>query len=96
MESTKKLESTKLLYQAILSLSNEKDCADFFEDLCSVSELQAMVQRLEVAVQLRQGKTYQDIVNSVGASTVTISRVNRCLQYGAGGYARVLDQLKDE
>ena len=92
----KNLESTRLLYQCVLSLQNEQDCDRFFKDLCSVSELQAMVQRLQVAQQLRQGDTYQEIVNTVGASTVTISRVNRCLQYGEGGYALALDALEDQ
>lgn len=89
-------ESAELLYRCVLSLKTEEDCARFFEDLCSVSELQAMVQRLQVAMALREGKTYQEIVNVIGASTVTISRVNRCLQYGADGYALALAALEEE
>jgi len=89
-------EIYELLYRCVLSLETQEDCARFFEDLCSVSELQAMLQRLQVAQQLRQGNTYQEIVNSIGASTVTISRVNRCLQYGAGGYALTLDRVEDK
>ena len=77
------------LCEAMLSL----ECYQFFEDLCTISELKAMSQRLEVARMLRAGHTYDDIVARTGASTATISRVKRCLNYGADGYNIVLDRL---
>ena len=83
-----------LLYKAILSLKNEEECGAFFEDLCTVSELRAMAQRLEVAQLLDQGLIYNDILQRTGASSATISRVNRALQYGADGYKAVLPRLK--
>ncbi len=83
-----------LLYKAILSLKNEEECGAFFEDLCTVSELRAMAQRLEVAQLLDQGLIYNDILQRTGASSATISRVNRALQYGADGYRAVLPRLK--
>ena len=83
-----------LLYKAILSLKNEEECGAFFEDLCTVSELRAMAQRLEVTQLLDQGLIYNDILQRTGASSATISRVNRALQYGADGYRAVLPRLK--
>ncbi|MBO5148174.1 MAG: hypothetical protein J6C24_05885 [Clostridia bacterium] len=82
-------EKTKL-YEAILSLKTIEDCDLFFEDLCTINEINAMVQRLEVAELLKQGETFNTIVEKTGASTATISRVNKCLKYGAGGYDIVL------
>lgn len=81
------------LFAAILELQTVEEGYRFFEDLCTVNELQAMAQRLEVARQLRQGVTYHTISVQTGASTATISRVNRCLSYGADGYNLVLDRL---
>lgn len=78
------------LYEAILSLKTIEDCDLFFEDLCTINEINAMVQRLEVAELLKQGETFNTIVEKTGASTATISRVNKCLKYGAGGYDIVL------
>ena len=83
-----------LLYQAILSLQNEEECDAFFQDLCTISELRAMTQRLEVAQFLEEGMIYSEILQRTGASSATISRVNRSLQYGAGGYVKVLPRLK--
>ena len=83
-----------LLYQAILSLNSQKECQAFFQDLCTVSELQALAQRLEVARMLDGGMIYNDILERTGASSATISRVNRALQYGAGGYKTVLPRLE--
>ncbi len=80
------------LYSAVLSLGSERNCKLFFEDLCTIKELEAMAQRLEVAKMLSNGKTFNEIVAATGASTTTISRVNRCLQYGSGGYALVIDE----
>lgn len=84
------------LCEAMLSLRTVDECYQFFEDLCTVSELKAMSQRLEVARMLRAGHTYDDIVARTGASTATISRVKRCLNYGADGYHIVLDRLASD
>lgn len=83
------------MYQAILSLKTVDECIAFFSDLCTVTELQAMGQRYQVAVLLNQGMIYNDILEQTGASSATISRVNRSLQYGDGGYQIVFDRLKD-
>ena len=77
------------LYNAILALRDQEECAQFFEDLCTVKEIQAMAQRYAVAKMLKDGVVYADIVASTGASTATISRVNRSLAYGRGGYKLV-------
>ena len=82
------------LYQAILKLQTIEECMAFFSDLCTVTELQAMGQRYQVAVLLSQGMIYNDILEQTGASSATISRVNRSLQYGEGGYQIVFDRLK--
>lgn len=80
----------KKLYDAVLSLKTEEDCRAFFEDICTIKELETMSQRLEVAKMLMSGSTFNEIVAATGASTTTISRVNRCLNYGDGGYRLVL------
>ncbi|MEW6623923.1 MAG: YerC/YecD family TrpR-related protein [Bacillota bacterium] len=82
------------LFEAILLLENEEDCYRFFEDICTISELKAIAQRLEVAKMLEQNITYTAIAEATGASTATISRVKKCLHYGADGYRLVLDRLK--
>ena len=87
-------QSSDALYRAILSIRDEAECRAFLEDLCTVSELKAMAQRLEVAQLLDQGLIYNDILQRTGASSATISRVNRALQYGADGYKTVLPRLK--
>ncbi len=84
---------TDQLFEAVLSLSSREECYEFFEDICTVSEIRDMSQRLEVARMLRIGETYDRIEDVTGASTATISRVKRCLQYGADGYTNVLDAL---
>jgi TrpR-related protein YerC/YecD len=81
------------LFEAILTLENIDDCYRFFEDICTVSELQALAQRLEVAKMLQASRTYGDIASKTGASTATISRVKRCLNYGADGYKLALERL---
>lgn len=81
------------LFRAVLSLETQEDCYRFFEDLCTIGELQAISQRYAVARLLRQGETYTAIAEKTGASTATISRVNRCLVYGAAGYRSVLGRL---
>ena len=89
-------EMNDQLCEAMLSLQTMDECYQFFEDICTVSELKAMSQRLEVARMLRQGLTYVDIVARTGASTATISRVKRCLNYGADGYGIVLERLDEK
>ena len=84
------------LYRAVLTLKNEDECRRFFQDLCTVSELKAMEQRMEVAMLLDDGLIYSDILERTGASSATISRVNRCLHYGAEGYHTVIPRLKGE
>ena len=86
-------DQTALLFQAILSLRDQEECRAFFQDLCTVAELRAMSQRLEVAQLLDEGLIYNDILKRTGASSATISRVNRALQYGADGYKTVLPRL---
>ena len=81
------------MYKAILQLKTEEECMKFFDDLCTVSELQAMEQRFQVAVLLEQGLIYNDILEQTGASSATISRVNRSLQYGADGYTVVFERM---
>ena len=88
------LDQISLLYEAILSLETQEECRAFFQDLCTVAELRAMAQRLEVAQLLDEGLIYNDILQRTGASSATISRVNRALQYGADGYKTILPRLK--
>jgi TrpR-related protein YerC/YecD len=83
------------LFDGILKLESAEECYRFFEDLCTVHEMQDMAQRFEVARQLKADITYHEIVESTGASTATISRVNRCLNYGSGGYRLVLKRLEE-
>lgn len=81
------------MYQAILQMKTVEECMKFFDDLCTVSELQAMEQRYQVASLLHKGMIYNDILARTGASSATISRVNRSLQYGADGYALAFERL---
>lgn len=83
------------LFKAILSLETMDECYNFFDDLCTVPELKALSQRLEVARMLSVGRVYSDIVAKTGASTATISRVNRSLNYGSDGYKVVFERVKD-
>ena len=89
-------DNTELLYQAILSLETPEECRAFFQDLCTVTELKAMGQRLEVAQLLDQGLIYSDILERTGASSATISRVNRSLSYGTGAYAKIFARTREE
>lgn len=82
------------LFEAILTLETVEECYRFFEDLATISEIKALAQRLEVAKMLNAGMTYEDIVEATGASTATISRVKKCLHYGADGYRIVLDRVQ--
>ena len=89
-------DNTDFLFEAILQLQNVEECYDFFEDLCTVPEVKAMAQRLAVAKMLSDKKVYNDIVRLTGASTATISRVNRSLSYGCGGYDVVFKRMENE
>ncbi|MEA4825585.1 YerC/YecD family TrpR-related protein [Clostridium sp. JNZ J1-5] len=93
-----KLENPEMDYlcEAILSLKTREECYKFFEDIFTINELKAVEQRLQVAKMLKQKKTYSEIAGKTGASTATISRVNRCLNYGSDGYNIVLDRIKWE
>jgi TrpR-related protein YerC/YecD len=85
-----------MLMKAILSLKNEEDAYRFFEDLCTIPEIKSISQRLEVAYLLDRKETYQKIADDTGASSATISRVNRALTYGSDGYRRVLEAIGEE
>ena len=87
-------ESVDYLFEAILSLKNKEECYTFFEDICTINELLSLSQRFEVAKMLREGYTYLDISEKTGASTATISRVNRSLTYGNDGYDIAFDRMK--
>lgn len=95
---SRKLQDDNLdfLFKAVLSLENADECYDFFEDLCTVQELRAISQRLVVAKMLSEKCVYTDIVNATGASTATISRVNRSLQYGCDGYDRIFSRIREK
>src|SRR5699024_2662594 len=87
---------TDQLFKAILQLQSVEECYEFFDDLCTISEIQSLAQRLEVAHMLQLKKTYDTIQLETGASTATISRVRSCVDYGTGGYEKVLQRLEDE
>ncbi|MDP5277101.1 YerC/YecD family TrpR-related protein [Chengkuizengella axinellae] len=87
-------KSIEQLFEAILSLEDIEECYTFFDDLCTVNEIQSLSQRLEVARMLRKGSTYNQIEAETGASTATISRVKRCLNYGNDGYQMALERIK--
>ncbi len=87
-------ESLDRLFKAILNLESTEECYSFFEDLCTIKELLDMSQRLDVAVLLSEGKSYSKIMQEVEVSTATIGRVNKCLNYGSGGYADAISKLK--
>ncbi|MCD8355441.1 MAG: YerC/YecD family TrpR-related protein [Clostridia bacterium] len=94
MNSKLRGQTMDSLFQAILKLETIEECSNFFEDLCTISELRAMEQRFQVAAMLDEGRIYSDIAKETGASTATISRVNKCLTYGSDGYRMVLDRMK--
>ncbi|MBQ6153793.1 MAG: helix-turn-helix domain-containing protein [Ruminococcus sp.] len=91
-----KSDSVDRLFQAILLLENREECYRFFDDLCTIKEIQDMAQRLSTAEMIDKGVSYQKISDATGVSTATISRVSRCLNYGAGGYQEMLKKLKEE
>ncbi len=94
MNKRPKKPRNQAMYEAILSLKTVEECMIFFDDLCTVTELMALEQRYQVACCLHEGMIYNDILAETGASSATISRVNRSLQYGKGGYAIVFDRLE--
>ncbi len=91
-----KTEAVDHLFDAVLVLENKEECYSFFEDLCTVNELLSLSQRFEVATMLRAGKTYMEIAEKTGASTATISRVNRSLNYGNDGYELIFSRMNGQ
>lgn len=96
MNDKLKSKEVEQLFKAILSLNDVKECYDFFEDVCTINELLSLSQRFEVAKMLREKKTYLDIAEKTGASTATISRVNRSLNYGTDGYDKIFKKMKEK
>lgn len=96
MSKKLRTEAVDYLFDAILSLQNREECYTFFEDVCTVNELLSLSQRFEVARMLRNQRTYLDIAEKTGASTATISRVNRSLNYGNDGYDMVFARIGNE
>lgn len=94
--STLKCEEHDRLFEAILTLQTIDECYRFFEDVCTIKELQSIAQRLEVACLLDAGSNYQEINRQTGASTATICRVGKCLNYGVGGYRTVIDRMQEK
>lgn len=90
----KHLKTADSLFEAILLLKDKKECYKLFEDLCTIKEIQDMAQRFEVAKMLDENQVYSAITAKTGASTATVSRVNKCLMYGSGGYRMALDRIK--
>ena len=95
-ESKYRREDIDELFDGILTLRNREDCYRFFEDICTINEIHSIAQRLQVAKLLSEKKTYNEIEKVTKASTATISRINKCIVYGADGYRRVLDRLNNE
>lgn len=95
-ESKLKRDDIDELFAAVLTLKDQEDCYRFFEDICTINEIHAIAQRLQVAKMLSEKKTYTEIEALTKASTATISRINKCLVYGADGYTRVLERLKEQ
>ena len=89
-------ESAYNFYKAILSLQTAEECRAFFEDICTVKEIQDLSQRLETALLLTEGKNYREISAESGVSTATIARVNKCMEYDPGGYKTVLSRIKED
>ncbi len=87
---------TDNLFRAVLSLETIEECYKFFEDVCTIKEIQEIAQRLEVARLLGEGRAYNDVAKQTGASTATISRVNKCIAYGSGGYELVLSRIQEK
>lgn len=96
MNKKLKTDAVDHLFDAVLCLNTREECYNFFEDLCTINELLSLSQRFEVASMLKDGNTYLEIADKTGASTATISRVNRSLNYGNDGYEMILARLKKE
>ena len=88
-------EQTDILFKSILSLTSVEECYRYFEDLCTNKEVRDMGQRLQIAIQITQKKSYLEAAESLGVSSATIGRVKRCVDYGSGGYAMINDRLKE-
>lgn len=95
-ESKFRSEEIDELFDAVLTLKDREDCYRFFEDICTINEIHSISQRLQVAKLLREKKTYNEIEQITKASTATISRINKCIVYGADGYKRVLERLEEK
>ena len=95
-ESKFKNDDIDELFRAVLLLEDEEDCYRFFEDICTINEIHAIAQRLQVAKLLSESRTYNEIESITKASTATISRINKCLVYGADGYKRILARMKEQ
>ena len=96
MPRAKKKERSMDLYEHIAALNSVEECCRFFDDLCTFSEIQAMTQRLQVAEMLEAGNTFSQISKEIGVSSATITRVNKCISYGADGYKIVLNRMKEK
>lgn len=96
MGKTIRTDSVKDLFEAILTLENVEECFDFFEDVCTVNEVLSIAQRFAVAKMLKENKTYLEVAKETGASTATISRVNRSLNYGNDGYEMVFSRMNNK
>lgn len=94
MEKTIRTQTVRDFFEAVLTLESIDECLDFFEDVCTVKEVQSIAQRFAVARMLREGRTYAEVAQETGASTATISRVNRSLNYGNESYDKVFERLK--
>lgn len=94
IDSKLKSKELDLFFEAVLKLQNIDECYKFFEDVATINELKALAQRIQVAGMLKEKKVYTEIAETSGASTATISRVNKCLNYGTGGYNLILDRLE--
>lgn len=96
VDSRLKSKELDLFFEAVLKLQSVDECYKFFEDVATINELKALSQRIHVAGMLKEKKLYTEIAEKTGASTATISRVNKCLNYGTGGYGLILDRLEEK
>lgn len=96
VDSKLKSEELDLFFEAVLKLQSVDECYKFFEDVATINELKALSQRIHVAGMLKEKKVYTEIAEETGASTATISRVNKCLNYGTGGYNLILERLEEK
>lgn len=94
MDKFNNKKDTDVFFKAVLSLKNEEECKIFFDDICTIGELNSISQRLSVAMLLSEGNTFNEVAKITGASSATISRVNKCLNYGQGGYETIIERLK--